>query len=298
MVSPQLAEAIAIDAKNREAAGVTLDRLDVAAARASLPDLGLALPAGLTIAPVEAANTPAYWLTPQGCDNGPRIVYLHGGGFVAGDINSHRTLAAWLAQEARGPLLFVEYTRAPERKYPSQIEQAYGALYWAHENGPNGKSKSNRVVVGGDSAGANIAVAAMLLARQRGGAGMPRAGLVLCGMVDIDESSSPFAGSSQRVREMIQAYVRSERDIRDPLACPARADLSDLPPLLIQTGTADSCRPDCEAFAARAKAAGVDATLTVYQEMFHVWQRFAPMLPEASQALSEAGAFVTKHAQA
>ena len=100
MASPQLAEALAIDARNREAAGVTLDAFDAAAARASLPDLGLALPKGLRIEPAPTTGFSASWVLPANAEANRRIVYFHGGGFVAGSLESHRSLVAWLSQEA------------------------------------------------------------------------------------------------------------------------------------------------------------------------------------------------------
>jgi acetyl esterase/lipase len=97
---------------------------------------------------------------------------------------------------------------------------------------------------------------------------------------------------------MTRQYVAWLADLENPLASPISADLAGLPPLLVQTGTADYCREDCERFAARATAHGVTAQLEVWPEMIHVWQRFAPKLPEALQALAQIAGFFDTHAAA
>jgi acetyl esterase/lipase len=96
--------------------------------------------------------------------------------------------------------------------------------------------------------------------------------------------------------EMVEAYLPDSTTVADPLASPLRADLTNLPPLLLQTGTADGCRADSESFAERVRGAGGKAILSIWPDMFHVWQRFSPLLPEAHQALIEAAAFLRENA--
>jgi acetyl esterase/lipase len=95
---------------------------------------------------------------------------------------------------------------------------------------------------------------------------------------------------------MINVYLPDGTTAADPEASPLRADLAGLPGMLLQTGTADGCRADSETFTDRLRAAGGHATLSIWPEMFHVWQRFAPLLPEAHQALVEAAAFLRANA--
>jgi acetyl esterase/lipase len=291
MASPQLQIALAMDARNREAAGISPDWLDVATARASLPDLGLDVPAEIEQVPVDAGGVPAVWVGAPSKANGPRVVYLHGGGFVAGGLPSHRSLVAWLAHEVGGSVLFVDYGLAPEHKFPTQIEQAHTALVWAASHSPAGPGATEALAIAGDSAGAALAVGAMLLARERGSV-MPRAAALFCGMLDLDPVTSAFAGSSRRMIEMVEAYLPDGTTVADPLVSPLRADLAGLPAMLLQTGTADGCRADSETFTQRLHDAGGQATLRVWPEMFHVWHRFSPLLPEAHQALVEAAAFL------
>lgn len=281
--------ALEIDARNRDEAGISPDWLDVDAARRSLPDLGMDLPPGYGECATRISDVPVWRLGTDAHAGGPLIVYCHGGGFVAGSLASHRALVAWLAHSAQGHVLFVDYTLAPEARFPWQIDQTASVLQAALA----GEVGDSPVFIAGDSAGACIALSALISARDSGLA-QPAAAIALCGMLDIDPARSAFANANPRIRAMVGAYLGKVAP-SDPLANPACADLAALPPLLLQTGTADGCRPDVERFHARAVAAGVDATLSVWHEMFHVWHRFAPLLSSASVALAEVGAFVTAH---
>jgi len=287
--SRELKLALDIDARNRDEAGIRPDWLDVDAARRSLPDLAMDLPPGYSECETRIRDVPVWRLGTDAHAGGPLIVYCHGGGFVAGSLASHRALMAWLAHSAQGHVLFVDYTLAPEARFPLQIDQTANVLQAALA----GEVEDSPVFIAGDSAGACIALSALISARDSGLA-QPVAAIALCGMFDIDPSRSAFANANPRIREMVRAYL-GEVAVSDPVANPGIADLAGLPPLLLQTGTADGCRPDVERFHARAVAAGVDSTLSVWPEMFHVWHRFAPLLSSASRALAEAGAFIATH---
>lgn len=289
MPSRELKLALEIDARNRESAGISPDLLDVDAARRSLPDLGLDLPSGYGEHETRIRDIPVWMVGAAAHASGPKIVYCHGGGFVAGGLASHRALVAWLAHGAQGQVLFVDYTLAPEGRFPLQIDQVAAVLHAAL----SGEAGNSPVFIAGDSAGACIALSALLRARDMGLA-QPAAAVLLCGMLDIDPSRSTFANANPRIRDMVRAYLGNVA-VSDPVANPAIANLAGLPPLLQQTGSADGCRPDVERFHARAVAAQVDARLSVWPEMFHVWHRFAPLLPPAARALEQAGAFITSH---
>jgi acetyl esterase/lipase len=250
------------------------------------------LPPGHAERLIDLAGVPVWRIGASMHETGPLIVYLHGGGFVAGGLSSHRALAAWLAHHAQGQVLFVDYTLAPEGRFPVQIDQAAQVIASAI-TGACGGGGTTQVHVAGDSAGACLAIGAMLRARACGDP-LPAAAILFCGMLELDPARSEFADANHRIRAMVQAYL-GDTAVSDALANPGVAELAGLPPMLLQTGTADGCRADVERFHARATAAGVEATLSVWPDMFHVWQRFAPLLPEASAALAEAGAFIAAH---
>ncbi len=291
MPSRELRLALEIDARNRDSAGISPDLLDVDAARRSLPDLGMDLPRDYTERATRIRGVPVWVVGTPGHAAGPTIVFCHGGGFVAGGLESHRALVAWLAHGARGQVLFVDYALAPEGRFPVQVDQVTSVLQAALAS----EIGNAPVFLAGDSAGACMAVSALVEARDTG-LPHPAAAILLCGMLELDPTRSAFANANPRIRDMVRAYLGNVAPT-DRRANPGVADLAGLPPMLLQTGTADGCRADVERFHARAVAAGVDATLSVWPEMFHVWHRFAPLLPPASGALAEAAAFITAHSQ-
>jgi len=273
------------------AAALPKEGFDISALRRAIGDIGLDMPPGVRIQPAETAN--CHWVTTPISDTKRRIVYSHGGGFVAGGLPSHRTLLAWLAYYASASVLFVDYTLAPEARFPTQLHQVHDALAWAASNGPSGASDAAGLFIAGDSAGAGIALAALLMARANG-APLPDGALFFCGMFNLAHASSAFIQAASRRQSMVEAYLGDLALVEDPLASPIRADLGGLPPLLVQTGTMDGCRADSAILSERAKAAGVPVTLQVWQDTFHVWQRFAPLAPEADEALQAAGRFIAE----
>jgi acetyl esterase/lipase len=200
----------------------------------------------------------------------------------------------WLAHYARACVLFVDYGLAPEARFPGQIRQVHAALEWAAGNGPFGLSQATGLYLAGDSAGAGIALASLLLAR-RHRTPLPDAAVFFCGMFDLQSSSSAFIQAASRRQSMVEAYLGKLDLADDPLASPIRAELTGLPAMLLQTGTLDGCRADSEIVASRAEEAGVSATLQVWPETFHLWQRFAPMATEADDALQAAARFIMAH---
>ena len=287
-------EVLAIIARDREAAGISPDRLVIAAARAFLPPTLLSIPTDTTVKTVTVEEVACHWVVAPEADPKRRIAYLHGGGFVAGGFHSHRSLLGWLSQYAGCAILSIEYSLAPEAKYPTQVDEAERVWEWLAGHGPWENDAASARFIAADSAGAAIAVALMLRTRACGGS-LPDAAAFFCAMLDLNAETSSFVRSSQRLRDMVQAYVRDALDLTDPAVCPMIAPLQGLPPMLLQTGSADDARSDSERFAERAIAAGVDAKLVVWPDMFHVWHRFAPLLPEATAALAAAGSFLATH---
>jgi acetyl esterase/lipase len=286
-----LIKAMELEAAQFATAALPIDGFDVAAMRRALCDIGLDMPSGIQIRAVRVAQLNCLWVFAQNSDTTRRIVYSHGGGFVAGGFPSHRTLVAWLAHYSGASVLFVGYQLAPEVKFPTQIQQVCAAFEWAAENGPLGRDPATRLFVAGDSAGAGIALAALVTARDNGTRRADGA-LFFCGMFDLVRSSSTFIQAAPRRQMMVEAYLGDLAVAVQPLASPIRADLAGLPPMLLQTGTRDACRADSEIMAERAKAADVCVTLQVWPDTFHLWQRFAPLAPEAEEALQAAGRFI------
>lgn len=279
---------------DRSKAGVSTENYNIQAARASLPPTQLEMPAGTKVEFLVTGSAACYWVCAPNASPDKRIVYFHGGGFLGGGFHSHRTLVGWLSQFSGYSILFVEYRLAPEFRFPAGIEDCYAGYLHALAMGPGDKaSPPSSLIVAGDSAGGALAAAMVLKARE-GGVRASDGCIILCGMLDLDEKTSKFLQMTQRTRDGVRLYVRYLEDLRNPLASPILADLKGFPPLLIQTGTDDYCSDDNIRFAEKAKSAGVATTFESWPDMIHVWQRFAPKLPEANDSLQRIGEWLKR----
>ena len=245
---------------------------------------------------VDAGGVPAEWIRPPGAAADRAILYLHGGGYVIGSINTHRDLVSRVARAAGAPGLSVEYRLAPEHPHPAAVEDSTAAYRWLLAQGV----PAERVVVAGDSAGGGLTVATLLALRDAGDP-LPAAAVCLSPWVDLEvlgESMTTKADTDPMIQregllEMARAYL-GEASPQTPLAAPLHADLERLPPLLIQVGTAEMLLDDSTRLAEKARAAGIDVTLEPWEDMIHVFQ-FFPAMPEAQQAIERIGEFVRKH---
>jgi len=246
--------------------------------------------------PVSAGGVKAEWITAPNAAADRAILYLHGGGYIMGSINTHRELIARLSKAAQARMLALDYRLAPEHPFPAPVEDAMAAYRWMLAEG----LKPSRIAVAGDSAGGGLTVAALVAFRDAG-LPMPAAGIPISPWVDLEaigesmktRSSQDPIVKPEMIREIARVYLAGQNP-RSPLAAPLYADLHGLPPLLIHVGDAEALLDDSKRLAERAKAAGVDVTLEVWPEMPHVWHLFAHFLPEGQQAIDRAGEFVRK----
>jgi acetyl esterase/lipase len=251
----------------------------------------------ITFTAVDAGGIPAAWSVAPGVDSGRVILYLHGGGYVIGSIHTHRDLAGRLSRAAAARVLSIDYRLAPEYPFPAAVEDATAAYGWLLAQG----IAPGRMVIAGDSAGGGLTVATLVALRDAG-TPLPAAGVCLSPWTDLEaigESMTTKAQSDPMVQreglvQMASLYLNGA-DPRTPLAAPLYADFSGLPPLLVQVGTAETLLDDATRLAERAKTAGVDITLEPWEDMIHVWQIFAPMLPEGQQAIARIGDYVRQH---
>jgi epsilon-lactone hydrolase len=247
--------------------------------------------------PVSAGGIKSEWVTARGADAGRAILYLHGGGYVIGSINTHRALAGRLSRAAKARVLVIDYRLAPEHPHPAAVEDAVAAYRWMLQQG----LQASRIAVSGDSAGGGLTVATLVAIRDAN-LPMPAAGAPISPWVDmegigdsmISKSAADPIVQKDGLLNMAKAYLGGKQP-RTPLAAPLYADLSGLPPLLIHVGTAETLLDDASRLAERAKKAGVDVSYEPWENMVHVWHLFAPMLDEGKQAIERIGAFVQKH---
>lgn len=248
----------------------------------------------ITVETVNAGGVPAEFLTPPGADMDRVVLYVHGGGYVIGSVNTHRHMISELARASNCRALAVDYRLAPEHIHPAAVDDATAAYGWLLDQGIS----NDKIVVSGDSAGGGLTMATLLALRDAG-APLPAGGAPISPWVDLagtGESMQSKADLDPMVEKigltaMGRIYV-GDGDLYAPLAAPLNADLNGLPPLLIQVGEWEVLLDDATRLADKAKAAGVDVTLEVWDEMVHVWHLFYQMLPEGKQAIDRIGEFV------
>ncbi len=234
--------------------------------------------------------------TPADAPPDKAILYFHGGGFRIGSVSSHRELIAQIAVASGCRVLAINYRLAPEHRFPAALDDALAAYGWMLEQG----LQPTNVAFAGDSAGGNLALSAKLSLRDRG-LPLPVAGLLMSPWTDLAATGASYVSRAEadpiHQRPMILALARNylgQGDPRDPLASPLYADLKGLPPLLIQVGDRETVLDDATMFANKARAAGVDTELQIWDGMIHVFQMFSE-IPEARRAIASIATFLRRH---
>jgi acetyl esterase/lipase len=251
----------------------------------------------VTCQQVTAGGVDAEWIVPAGAPADKAILYFHGGGFRLGSIASHRDLMARIAEASRCRVLAINYRLAPEHRFPAAPEDARAAFDWLRRQG----FEPRNIALAGDSAGGNLVLAALIGLRDHGEP-LPAAAVLMSPWTDLAATGQSYqsraAADPIHQRSMILAlaksYLGEGGDAFDPRASPLYADLTGLPPLLIQAGDRETVRDDATMLAGKATAAGVEAQLQVYDGMIHVFQMF-PEIQQATDAIAAIAAFLHRH---
>jgi len=244
----------------------------------------------------ELADIPgirAEWLIPEGSRSDCALLYLHGGGYVIGSIDSHRNLASQIAAASGCRALIVEYRLAPENRFPAAVDDAAVSYRWLIAQG----YEPAKTAIAGDSAGGGL-TAAVLVSLRDSGDPLPAAAMLLSPWTDLEVSGESCRTIGWRdplvSKGILKNYARSylgTMDPRDPLASPIYADLKGLPPLCIHVGTCEVLLDDARRLAERARQEGVEVELFVCEDMIHVWQFLSPIVPESREAIEKLGSF-------
>jgi epsilon-lactone hydrolase len=220
------------------------------------------------------------------------VLYLHGGGYLFGSPKSHRQVLLAMASAFQAPVYGLDYRLAPEHPFPAAVEDAAKAYQWLRGRHPNAG-----IVLAGDSAGAGLAIATAIGARDAGltaakaiVAFSPYADLAVTGASVEANARSCAMFTPRGVREAAALYLAGA-DARDPRASPLYADLNGLPPMLLFASRHEILRDDTLRLAERARAAGVKVELIVRDRLPHVWPVFVTLLPEARDAFATVAAF-------
>ena len=248
----------------------------------------------VTIEPVNANGVRAEWTSTPVDDRDAALLYVHGGGYVIGSLDSHRHLVSEAGRAAKTWALALDYRLAPEHPFPAAVEDAVSGYRYLLSRG----IRPGRIAIAGDSAGGGLVVAAMLAIREAGLA-QPACGWCISPWVDMEgigetmstkEAADPMVQRAPLL-DMAKLYLGGA-DPRSPLAAPIYADLAGLAPLLVQVGAAETLLDDAIRLAKVAGAADVRVDLQIWPEMVHVWHIFHPELKAGRKAIEEGGAFV------
>jgi acetyl esterase/lipase len=237
------------------------------------------------------------WIEPAAPSHAARqrhIVYLHGGGFTSMSARTHRSLTSRLAQGSGASLFALDYRLAPEHRFPAALEDALACYRGLIAGG----AAPHRVAVAGDSAGGGLALALLVALRERRDP-LPAAAVLFSPWTDLAGTSRSLIDNDARdpmhcgswVAQQGRHYL-GDTPATHPLASPVYADLTGLPPLLIQVGDGEVLLDDARRVFENARAVGTDATLRLWPKVPHGWQVFAPILPEGRAALREASGFL------
>ncbi|MDE0753552.1 MAG: alpha/beta hydrolase [Woeseiaceae bacterium] len=233
------------------------------------------------------------WHVPEGCEDAPIILYLHGGAFVMGSPATHRRLVSHIARAAGMRALVPDYRLAPEHRFPAALEDSL--KMYRHLRSRQDDAK---LIIGGDSAGGNLS-AATLLALRDAGEELPVACFLMSPWLDMTA-----AGESLQTRATSDPWFRpehvaptaakvfSEFERRNPLVSPIFADASNLPPILIHVGDHEILLSDSTRLADNIRQAGGDVELRVWDGMWHVFQFFVGQMPESDRSIKEIGHFL------
>jgi acetyl esterase/lipase len=258
----------------------------------------LQIPNDVKIEKVDVGGVPALWIsTPEAVEEHV-VLYLHGGGYVQGSINTHKEFGSRISRVSSSRVLLLDYRLAPENSYPAALEDAVAAYKWLIDS--QGIEPKN-IIIGGESAGGGLTLATLLKLRDTG-ITLPTAAVILSPWADL-----LMTGDSMRTKAKVDPLANAsdllflaslyigEDDPKNPYISPLYADLKGLPPMLIQVGGAEILLNDATRIAENAKLAGIDVILDVWEDMIHMFQMFALWGPEGQEATEKIGEFIQKH---
>jgi acetyl esterase/lipase len=243
---------------------------------------------------VDAGGVPAEWVAAPGFNPDRAVLYLHGGGYAIGSINTHRRLAYDISAACGARMLVIDYRLAPEHPFPAAVEDATKAWRWLMSQGFDAR----RLAIAGDSAGGGLTMATLVNLRDQK-LGLPACAVAISPWVDLEGLGVSITARSAQdpmvqkdgLLWMAGMYLNG-KDVRTSLAAPLHADLKGLPPVLIQVGTAETLLDDATRLAEKLHATGGEVKLAIWPNMLHVFPLFAPILSEGREGCVEIGTYI------
>ena len=237
---------------------------------------------------IEAAR-----LIPEDTSSGKTILYLHGGGFMAGSIHSHRDLGSRIAKAACAELLLIDYRLAPEHPYPAGLDDVLTAYKHLLDQGIS----PEKLCIAGDSAGGGLALSLLVRLRMEH-LPMPGCAVFLSPWVDLECRGKSMKENRDHDpmlnRDLLlkTVGVYTDKDPSDPLISPLNADFTGFPPMLVHAGENEVLLDDAVRLAEKARHYGIKTEIETYGGMFHVFQYFARYLDKASESIQKIGTFI------
>jgi acetyl esterase len=237
-------------------------------------------------------------------ENGPipTFVYLHGGCFISGNLETHDSICRFIAHQAGCTVLAVDYRLAPEHKFPAAVYDAYTVTEWIDAHGTEIGVDPSRLAVGGDSAGGNLAAAVTLLSQRKGRPHFRCQVLIYpmldatCSLPSHQKYASGYGPGSGDMRRGYEAYLPGSTDPKHPLASPLWAGtMGGLPPAFIQTAEYDSLRDEGEQYAEQLREQGVAVEHVRYEGAIHGIIQMAGVWELGKRALEDAADFLMEN---
>jgi monoterpene epsilon-lactone hydrolase len=270
------------------------------ARRERLDEIGSVWPvaADVTLTPVDINGMAGEWSIVPGSKSSHVLLFLHGGGYCSGSIISHRRMASEAGRAAGIRTLAIAYRLAPESPFPAALDDALTAWQFLRRQG----IAAEHIAIGGDSAGGALSLAVALKLHEANGE-LPACLWLVSPWTDLTMSGSTLVTKDgidplihkSYLCELADAYLGATGDRADPHVSPLFADLTGMPPMLIQVGSAETLLDDAVRLAAAAGAVDVPVTLEIWPHMFHAWPLWNARLEPGRQALCRAGRFMREH---
>lgn len=254
------------------------------------------LPEGIILKQETISEINSEWVKPKNCRKEKLIFYIHGGGYVSGSLNDHRSVVSKISDLTNTKLLHFEYRLAPEFPFPHALDDSLKVYKSVLEKG----YKPENIMFMGESAGGGLAFALLLKLKEEN-IQFPKAAVAISPWADLSLSGASYKTKNKvsaaplNSSEVFSHHYVGNNDPKNPLISPLFGDLKNLPPIFINSGEADELFDDGKSFYEKAKNAGVDIKFREGKDMMHCYPLLSPMFKEATEAMNEIVDFIKFH---
>jgi len=256
------------------------------------------IPEDIKREPVKINKIEGEWIMAPEVRPDKVLLYLHGGAFVAGSIDTHIDLISRISRAAKIKVLAINYRLAPEHPFPAGLNDAFNTYQWLMSEK---NFNPNNIIIGGDSAGGTLTLSVLIKIRDEN-VSPPIAAFCLSPATDMTGSGESYTKKAEidpfltpELGDLVIDNYLRDVDPKDPLVSPLFADLRGLPPIYIQVGTSEILLDDSKRIAQKLEDANVDVKLDIWEDMVHVFAAFAAFAPEGKEAIEKIASFINEH---